>query len=785
MHTIKNFLLLSALGCASVFGQQILGGGGGSGGSPTGAAGGSLGGTYPNPSIATSVALPGNPTTTTQAANDSSTKVATTAYADRAASNTMSTCTGLLSVTTVTFTMASPMAACTYTLTANVSAVVIAGVSSGYNELHIFWTQGASNYIVASPSGFNNWIQPNFANASISETSYVTKDGGTSWQAINSSNQTFSEGSVSAQPANNQPATSVRCWLDSTDLENECVNSSGVVFKQLRSGVDVNPVTGQVTATHLSAALPVNQGGTGTISTLTGLLRGNSSAMTAAEISGDCTTSGSNAITCTRLNGTTFAGANGDLAGFGAANTPADTGFLATNVVRKDTTNSGAAAMTLDMSASTTSNAFKAPVKAGVTTAVNGAIGYDSTTDMIHAAQASADAMIPQFTATPANGDCAKWTVSGSKYKLDTQGAACGSGGSAAGASLFSTTNSTTVTATSATTLIGTITGSQTVPVNTFTAGQVLMLHASGYYSTPATPVSLTIDFKVGGTTRISTGAVVQIASVTNGVWNLDCVMTTRTAGAGGTQIANCIFVGTGSTLTPGEAPMFVSSTWSVDTTATQVIDLQATWSTATGSPTITSTNIAAWIPGAPVSSVNTKTGAVALTLNSSDFANEGTTTTVLHGNGAGNPSFAQVAIGSDVSGLGTGVATFLGTPSGANFNSMIAAGGIPINCSGTCAKSAAYTTVLGDGGGMIIHASSDNNARTFTIDSNANVAYPLYTVITFVNSINTVTIAITSDTMTLAGTASTGNRTLAVNGVATAVKVGATSWLISGPGLT
>ena len=38
--------------------------------------------------------------------------------------------------------------------------------------------------------------------------------------------------------------------------------------------------------------------------------------------------------------------------------------------------------------------------------------------------------------------------------------------------------------------------------------------------------------------------------------------------------------------------------------------DVVATWSTATGSPTITSTNIAAWITGAPVSSVFTRTGA-------------------------------------------------------------------------------------------------------------------------------------------------------------------------------
>lgn len=56
------------------------------------------------------------------------------------------------------------------------------------------------------------------------------------------------------------------------------------------------------------SVIPVANGGTGTGSALTGLVRGNSSAMTAAEISGDCTTSGSNAITCTKTNGTAFTG---------------------------------------------------------------------------------------------------------------------------------------------------------------------------------------------------------------------------------------------------------------------------------------------------------------------------------------------------------------------------------------------------------------------------------------------------------------------------------------------
>jgi len=102
--------------------------------------------------------------------------------------------------------------------------------------------------------------------------------------------------------------------------------------------------------------------------------------------------------------------------------------------------------------------------------------------------------------------------------------------------------------------------------------------------------------------------------------------------------------------------------------------------------------------------------------------------------------------------------------------------------------QSAAYTTVLADQGKHILHPTADNNARTFTIDSNANVAYPVGTVITIVNQINTVTIAITSDTLTWfagSGTASTGSRSLAAGGVATLLKVGTTSWIISGPGVS
>lgn len=209
-----------------------------------------------------------------------------------------------------------------------------------------------------------------------------------------------------------------------------------------------------------------------------------------------------------------------------------------------------------------------------------------------------------QFASWTGATTAARCVDTDSSGNLQITGADCGSGGSgSAGASLFSTTASTTVTATSATTLIGTAIGSTTIAANTFTAGQFLQVFAEGYLSTPATPASLTIDLKVGGSIRITTGAVVAIASVTNGTWRLNCGLTTRTTGGSGTQIANCVFEMTGSAATPGQAAMQTASTWTIDTTATQAVDIQATWSTATGSPTITATNIAAWIPGAPVSS--------------------------------------------------------------------------------------------------------------------------------------------------------------------------------------
>jgi len=86
----------------------------------------------------------------------------------------------------------------------------------------------------------------------------------------------------------------------------------------------------------------------------------------------------------------------------------------------------------------------------------------------------------------------------------------------------------------------------------------------------------------------------------------------------------------------------------------------------------------------------------------------------------------------------------------------------------------------------MVNHPASDANNRSFTIDSNANVAYPIGTTITFTNmSANVLDLGITADTMYLSGAGTTGARVLAQYGIATALKILSTTWMIRGTNLT
>jgi hypothetical protein len=209
---------------------------------------------------------------------------------------------------------------------------------------------------------------------------------------------------------------------------------------------------------------------------------------------------------------------------------------------------------------------------------------------------------------------------------------------------------------------------------------------------------------------------------------------------------------------------------------------------------------------GAPSRATDADTGAEMV--NATVYVSEGSTladtqwtctTNAAITLGSTNLAFAQLSSGTggtitsltgDVTASGSGAV--VATVANINYSATVTATGTP----GTTApgylgtpinsQSAAYTTVMSDAGKTILHPSTDANARTFTIDSNANVAHPIGTILTFVNMTSqVVTIAITSDTMYLAGTGTTGSRSLAQYGVATALKMTSTTWLISGSGLT
>ena len=252
---------------------------------------------------------------------------------------------------------------------------------------------------------------------------------------------------------------------------------------------------------------------------------------------------------------------------------------------------------------------------------------------------------------------------------------------------------------------------------------------------------------------------------------------------------------------------------------------------------TVTSVGGTGTVNGITLTGTVTSSGNLTLggTLANVDLTSQVTGTLPIANGGTGSTSTTYVDLTTNVTGtlpvanggtgitsFGSGVATFLGTPSSANLATAVTdetgsgalvfatsptlvtpalgtpASGNLTSCTvdGTDevgfrnipqnSQSAAYTLVLADAGKHIFHPVADNTARTFTIPANASVAYPIGTAITFINmAVANVTIAITTDTLTLSDAGTAGSRTLAQYGSATAIKITSTQWIISGSGLT
>lgn len=200
-------------------------------------------------------------------------------------------------------------------------------------------------------------------------------------------------------------------------------------------------------------------------------------------------------------------------------------------------------------------------------------------------------------------------------------------------------------------------------------------------------------------------------------------------------------------------------------------ISVSVDWASVTGKPAV----IAA---GADAAAARTAIGAG--TSNLADAPSDGKTY------GRKDAGWAEIVAG-DVTQTGTQTLTNKTVHGNANTITVDGVNEVGFRNIPQNSKSTAYTCVLDDAGKHILHPAADTTARTFTIPANSSVPYPIGTAITFVNQAGAgvVTIAITTDVMRLAGAGTTGSRTLAENGMATALKITATEWIISGSGLT
>lgn len=161
---------------------------------------------------------------------------------------------------------------------------------------------------------------------------------------------------------------------------------------------------------------------------------------------------------------------------------------------------------------------------------------------------------------------------------------------------LFTSTATQTIAATvSETTIIGSGSGTLTIPASYFTVGKTVRFHVRGLYSTPALSVgNIGIKIKLGGTVLNTTAtATALLVNTTNAGFEGTAIITCRATGASGSV---ALMAGVEYSLGANIAAAFLpinngTSTTTIDTTVSQTFDCTVTWSNNTAGNSISSLN--------------------------------------------------------------------------------------------------------------------------------------------------------------------------------------------------
>ncbi len=133
--------------------------------------------------------------------------------------------------------------------------------------------------------------------------------------------------------------------------------------------------------------------------------------------------------------------------------------------------------------------------------------------------------------------------------------------------------------------------GTLTLDANILRVGTIIRIKSAGLFTMSAGGPTLTIDVKMGST--VVATAVFRNTTTTNGSIWIDCILVCRSTGASGTVMGDGALIGninTSAYALQGE-PLYKAVT-TIDTTASQTLDVFGTWSANTAGNSVTFTNV-------------------------------------------------------------------------------------------------------------------------------------------------------------------------------------------------